>query len=84
MSLHEILGISCLSFLMVVVVKWVEPIKTFFKLKRLKPFDCEYCTSLHLGWTYSYFINNCELLTALATGAITATLTIFITHYANR
>lgn len=76
----EILTISTIAFTLVHVIRYAEPIKRFFKLKRLKPFDCETCTAFHIAWVY--FCQQYPLLNSLAIATIPLVLTVYLTKYA--
>jgi hypothetical protein len=74
----ELIALASLAFTLVHIVRYAEPIKRFFKLRRLKPFDCETCTGFWLGFFYSYQL---PILQMILTGSIVCVLTILITKY---
>ena len=52
-----------------------KPVRTFFKLQRLKPFDCEKCLGFWIAFIY-YLCNHHQWYIAFAYGCIAGTIAI--------
>lgn len=76
-SILIIIGSASAGWLVAEGTGWVQTIKWYLQITRLKPFDCPLCLSFWIAFIYS-FVTHPSVMTNLFTAAMSSVLAIYI------